>query len=589
MAFINGKFLQREERQNMIDAYKDLVDFYLYKHELDDSEILEYEEYSATLEKLERVHRAEIDNLYFCYEYFSETNNPDNGGNWEDYYIEGGVENAAEFHKEICGYIDHVSNVEKNAKLCVVAPRAHAKSSYLSKGNPLREICFRKRKFIIMISETPSIAKANLEWISGQLKANKKLQEDFGILLSHKQNKNPKDNSEEFITWQDMGEDEPKKLLTYCKSFSTNQAIRGQSWNGARPDMICCDDIEGIHSNAGTPEQRAKLKAWFDSDVLPLGDPKGERSAYIYMGTIVHHDALLPVVYSDYTEFKGNLYRAIIKFPNRMDLWDECKEIYNNPGLTKDERQTGAKQYYKANKELMDDGAVVLWKEVQPIYKLMEKKWRNNRSFQTEYQNDPRDEESQIFVSENFEMFKDVHLQDQPVTYYSFWDVASGKNLKRTDYNAIVTVAKNRRTGVFYVVDAWAKKCKMNEALKVAAQKIEQFRPYKFGVEDIGVGFQAPDQLKELLRKKGLYFTRIVPVSSHSRKKNDRIAALEPLVEQGHIQFKSDQQLLFDQMEQFPGGTNDDLPDGLSSAVELAGAFNTQVKTSSNYPKIFRR
>jgi predicted phage terminase large subunit-like protein len=147
--------------------------------------------------------------------------------------------------------------------------------------------------------------------------------------------------------------------------------------------------------------------------------------------------------------------------------------------------------------------------------------------------------------------------------------MAFGKS-RRSDYNAIVTVARNRMTGVIYVIDTWAKKCQAHEALEVAVEKIKEFGHNIFGVETVQAQHDLFRQLRERLMKEGIYGTKLKPIVSRT-KKEERITALEPLVESGFLRFKKDQRLLFEQMEQFPTGTHDDLPDALAGAVELIG------------------
>src|SRR5690554_7246526 len=53
---------------------------------------------------------------------------------------------------------------------------------------------FRSR-YMLLISETPKVAKANLDRIRDQIKYNKKLREDFGELLSEKDKANIQDNN----------------------------------------------------------------------------------------------------------------------------------------------------------------------------------------------------------------------------------------------------------------------------------------------------------------------------------------------------------------------------------------------------------
>ena len=132
------------------------------------------------LSRLRRIHRAEVDLLYFAYEYFGP-GNPDNDGNWVP--DDASLETAPSFHHEICELMNEVSHVRRNDKVGVAAPRSHAKSSFLSKAYPIREVVYRLRKYIIIISETPNVSKGNMEWIRNQLKYNDKIREDFGPLL----------------------------------------------------------------------------------------------------------------------------------------------------------------------------------------------------------------------------------------------------------------------------------------------------------------------------------------------------------------------------------------------------------------------
>ena len=572
MAWVNGKWIQRPERADLIASLGELVDLLSAQIEtLDDDGLAELSGYIAELERLKRIHRAEVDLMYFVWEYFSERGNPENNGNWDGFDLES-PEAAAQFHREICDIIDDISNVNKNGRVAVAAPRSHGKSTYLSRGTPLREVIYRKRRYVMIISETPNVAASNIAWISGQLKTNAKLRADFGPLLNPKGNE--KDNSFEFIAYEPAkGEAEANRDIALVQAASTGGAIRGRNWNGVRPDLIICDDLEDARpgGNASTKEQRDKLRDWFSSSVMPLGDAKGLRTAFVYMGTIVHIESLLNHVIHDNPEFTATLYSAIIEEPDRMDLWEQCRNIYTDATLDKKERQTRAEYYYAEHRAEMDAGARVLWEEAQPIWRLMTWKWTHgSKAFNTEYQNRPRDEENQIFRAEQLPRYHDADLEGQTLEVYGFWDVAMGKN-KRSDYNAIVTLGRNRRTGIIYVLDAWAKKCPAHEALKVAAEKIDFFRHTRFAVETIGAGHDFYRQLQELLAAERIYGTKLVPIASHGAKKEERIESLEPLCENGYLRFKGDQQLLFDQLEQFPTGSHDDLPDALAGAVDLAG------------------
>lgn len=593
MAWINGEWIKREEREELISTTKEIIEVMLAESHLSIDETLELDSYIQELERLERIHRAEVDLLYLSLEYFSEKYNPGNQGNWEDFDL-ASVEQAPDFHKEICSRMDEISQFEKNAKDATAAPRSHAKSSYLSRAKPLREVVFRLRNYIIMISETPNVAKSNLDWISGQLKTNKKLREDFGPLLHPKQQMNIKDNDNEFIAAEPDSEGAPshEKQLTRVEAASTGQALRGRNWNGKRPDMVIADDLEDARpgGNAATPEARLKLKDWFTQVVMALGGPMGKRTAYIYMGTIVHQESLLNDVIHNRADFKSRLYKALIEEPDKMDLWEQCESIYKDINVEKEERLKNATDFYKKHKVDMDKGAIVLWKEAKPIFELMLWKWDNgSKAFNTEMQNVPRDEKSMIFNPDEFYYFSDVDLIDNngrelPLDYYGFWDVATGRS-RRTDYNAIVTIARNRLTGAMFIVDAWGKKCKISEAQDMVVTKIEQFGHKLFGIETIGVGHDQYSQVKAKLQKKQIYHTRLKPISSHQEKnKENRIANMQPLVESGFLRFRKEHRLLLQQLEDFPTASHDDLPDALAGAVDLSGGARRTRKTYRRKP-----
>src|SRR5699024_12194534 len=121
------------------------------------NEMKRVSEIREELSALKRIDRSEADILYFAYEYFSEDRNPDNQGN----LIPSGVdiEDAPDFHVELTGIMNVLSNEEINKRVAWSAPRGHAKSAYLSNVFPLHQTLFDKRKYILIISETDSAAK----------------------------------------------------------------------------------------------------------------------------------------------------------------------------------------------------------------------------------------------------------------------------------------------------------------------------------------------------------------------------------------------------------------------------------------------
>jgi predicted phage terminase large subunit-like protein len=542
----------------------------------------DYYEKAIELERLERIHRCEGNLLEFSIQYFSDARNPDNDGNWQGFDISH-IGEAAKFHRELTDMMNEVSVDRPNDKVAAAIARSHGKSTYLSRAFPISEVVYRKRRYIITISETPTVAKANMEWIRSQLKYNEKLREDFGPLLSPKDQSNISDNSEEFIAWHPT-ESGGKKQLTIVQAASTGQALRGRNWNGNRPDLIICDDLEDARpgGNASTPEQRTKLRQWFFSTVMPLGDPKGAKTAFVVMGTTVNRYALLMHILHERADFRSKVYRAIIEQPKRADLWEECRLIYidrENPMRAED-----ARRFYEENREEMDRGVKVLWPEVQPIWKLMTWKWDNGSlAFNTEYMNNPIDEENMIFNPENFTYY--THSIDVSNDIYDVSmgvDFALGK--ERGDYSAITVTARNKDTGAMYVVDSWGERIKPDEFMKIIVEKVQKYQPTIIGVESQMAQEFFADELKKALRAVGYPAdTRVKKIYQRSRKEL-RIEAMLPNIENGTIKFSKKHALLLEQFESYGSGGHDDLPDSLEISVSvLKSSFRRKAGNAGSY------
>lgn len=580
MAWVNGEWLERNKREALIAVYREYIDTIDAKYsDLDGNVDLdaiasaglleEYYERLTELSRLERIHRCEDDLLEFAIEYFSEQRNPGNAGNWAGFDITDRNQ-AAEFHKEITGIMDDVSNVNKNAKVAVAVARSHGKSTYLTKGFPLREVLYRKRKYIIIISETPSVSGPNLEWLATQLKHNTKLIADFGPLLSPRQQENDKDNSSEFIAWEPLREG-GKRQLTKVEAASTGQALRGRNWQGNRPDLIVCDDLEDAKTNAATEEQRTKLRDWFASVVMPLGDPKGEKTALVVMGTTVHHSSLLMNILHKRSDFMTRIYRAIIEPPKNGHLWEQLREIYVD--FNNHNRATDARKFYEDNRKAMDEGVKVLWEDFQPIWKLMTWKFDNgSKAFNTEYQNNPVDEENMIFNPATFTYWDDAepnktfNLRDYTITMGI--DFAMGK--EKSDFSAVITTATDKKTGVHYIIDAYGARIKPDGFIDVICEKVREFTPDAIAVESVAMQEFFADVVRDRLAIEGYpAHARLKKINNRTRKEL-RIESLLPDVESGKIRFSRKHALLLEQFELYGQGIADDLPDACEMSIRVS-------------------
>lgn len=584
IAWINGnEWLTQDKRRELIEVYAEYIAVLDAKYpnvdDLANAGMLEdYFEKRTELGRLERIERCDGNLLAFSIEYFSEHGNPGNDGNWDGFDLTHESE-AADFHRELTGIMNVVSTEKVNAKIAAAISRGHAKSTYLSRAFPVSEVVYRKRKYVINISETPNVAKANMEWIRSQLKYNRKLREDFGPLLSPKDQSNIVDNGEEFIAWYPDGDS--KKQVALVQAASTGQALRGRNWNGTRPDLILMDDLEDARSggNASTPEQRTKLREWMTQSVMALGDPKGARTAFVIMGTTVHKEALLMHVLHERADFDSTVYRAIIKEPERADLWEQCRLIYIDREIPK--RAEVAREFYEANRAEMDKGVEVLWEEFQPIWKLMTWKWDNgSKAFNTEYQNNPIDPDSMVFNPETFTYYDgDIDTTSDKYEVSFGIDLAMGKSRTKGDYSAITVLAKDKQTGVIYVADSFLQRIKYDLFIDEIVKLVGKHQPTVIAVESQMAQEIFADELRKALVRVGYPADTRLKKIYHNARKELRIEAMLPDIENGTIKFNRKHAMLLEQYEMYGTGAHDDGPD--SQAMALAAIADTNVSVTT--------
>ena len=240
-----------------------------------------------------------------------------------------------------------------------------------------------------------------------------------------------------------------------AEAIGSGKKVRGRRHRNWRPDLIVLDDIEN-DENVNTPEQRRKLKNWFDKAVSKAGDTYTD---IMYIGTILHYDSLLNNVLQN-PRYKTKKYRAVISEAVNTKLWDEWESIYTN--LFNENHEEDARTFYEAHEEEMLLGAEVLWEEKLSYYDLMEiKVSEGTASFNSELQNDPIDPESATFNPEWFDYYEPelMDFSSPEFVFVGANDPSLGKN-KKSDTSSIINLALSTKTGYMYVVDASVEKRK---------------------------------------------------------------------------------------------------------------------------------
>lgn len=193
-------------------------------------------------------------------------------------------------------------------QVTIVAPREHAKSTALTFVYGLAEVCWRISDYVILVGSTEEFAAEQLSNIREELLENEDLREDF--LVSHLE----KDSSTDIIVVCKDGH----KFRILARG--AEQRIRGRLWNGKRPNLLLCDDMED-DEQVENKDRRAKFRRWFFRAAKQALGRGGRTRAH---GTILHDDSLLARLQKNST-WKALFFKAHASFDDFSNpLWPEA-------------------------------------------------------------------------------------------------------------------------------------------------------------------------------------------------------------------------------------------------------------------------
>ena len=435
----------------------------------------------------------------------------------------------------------------------VAAPRGHAKSTNLTFKGTMHSTLYGYKHYPIIISDSSEQAEGFLDNIRVEFEENTAILEDFGPLAGSVWRSNV------LVT----------KTNIKIEAIGSGKKIRGRKHRNWRPDLIILDDVEN-DENVRTPEQRSKLKNWFDKAVSKSGD---DYTDIVYIGTLLHYDSLLAKTLTN-PAYRSIKYKAVIQFSQADDLWQQWESIFTD--LANDDREADALAFFQAHKAAMLEGTQVLWEEKLSYYDLMVMRVSEGEaSFNSEEQNEPINPDDCLFMEEWFEYYNEAEINFRaPVfDFFGFIDPSLGKT-KRSDFSAIVTLAKHRSSGYMYVVDADIERRHPDRIIADVLAKERWLRASfghgyrKLGAETNQFQWFLKEELAKASAKAGLYLP--IEEVQQTSDKVMRIQTLQPDVKNKYIKFNRRHKRLLEQLTQFPMGAHDDGPDALEGARSIA-------------------
>lgn len=429
----------------------------------------------------------------------------------------------------------------------IAAPRGEAKSTVVSLQFVLWCVITGRKHYPIIIMDAFEQAAEMLEAIKAELEANPRLASDWPECVGKTR------------VWR-VG-----CILTAnnvkIESFGTTKKIRGRRHGPYRPDLAVLDDIEN-DDNVATPEQRDKLQRFVAKGVLSLG-PVDDSMDVVLIGTVLHYDSVLSRFLKNRL-WHAKVFRAILQWPDRMDLWDRFEEILLN-GDDPATAEAEAMAFYNRQAAEMCRGAVVSWPSVRPLVRLMIKRARDgHEAFDSEQQNDPLSGDDAPFAHSI--QFWVNRLAEW--VFYGACDPSLGLKGKSRDPSALLVGGYQRVLGVLDVVEAKIRKRVPDRIISDIIELQREYACVMWAFESV--------QFQEFLRQQLLVRSvqagvpvPAMPVKPHVDK-DLRIESLQPHMAHGQIRLHPSLTTLTEQLRHYPKADHDDGPDALEMLWRLA-------------------
>lgn len=342
----------------------------------------------------ERRYRCERDFRAFCETYFADT-----------FVIAWSGD-----HLEVIATIERV--VLEGGKFALAMPRGSGKTSLVIAA-VLWAVLYGHRRFVAAIAATGDDATKMIDTIKAVIETEMLIAEDFpevafpilaleginqraaGQLCQGRQTRIKWTGSE--LVFPDVVGSKCAGSVVRCAGITG--AIRGMQRRAPdgstiRPDLALCDDPQtddSAHSLAECNRRERVIKG----AIGRLAGPKQTIAVLIPCTVIVPDDLAARLLDSSKNaEYQGRRYQLLRSMPKNIDLWKQYREL-RGESLREygDIRQ--ATDFYRDNREAMDEGADPSWPErfeqqhISAIQYAMDIWAEDEEVFAAEFQNDP--------------------------------------------------------------------------------------------------------------------------------------------------------------------------------------------------------
>jgi hypothetical protein len=317
-------------------------------------------------------------------------------------------------HVKVIGQIEE--SVLRGGLFATAMPRGSGKTT-LAEVACIWAVLYGHRDFVALIGSDEGHANQMLESIKTDFESNELLLQDFPEAvypivklegIAHRCNGQLYQGKRTCIDWT-AGEivmptiPGSKASGAVIKVAGITGGLRGmkykrQDGKTVRPSLVVIDDPQTDQS-ARSPSQCETRERILAGAILGLAGP-GKKISGIMPCTVIRPLDMADRILDRKThpEWNGTRTKMVYAFPTAEKLWEEYARLYAD-SLRMGHGGKEATEFYRANRQAMDEGSSVAWAarynpdELSALQHAMNLRLRDERAFHAEYQNEPLPEE----------------------------------------------------------------------------------------------------------------------------------------------------------------------------------------------------
>lgn len=437
-------------------------------------------------------------------------------------------------HKELCGIMD---NMDKHKRVMILMPRGHLKSSLVTVGWTVQQVCKDPNTRILIGSETNAKAKDFLKQIRDVFEKNERVKYLYG------------DHVRKTSRWTDDEITSNLRTTTSVKEPTVFTTGTDQTRTGSHSTISILDDPVS-HTNINTKEAREKTLKWYREIANNITDPNGK---IVIIGTRWHF---------------ADIYQYI------LDELSDIFEIFHHQALSDKGYEILRSDRPLEEKEKLITSDMLLFPEKFSIKQLWEiYNGNSNEFFNNQYMNRIVDSDTADFREQDLQ-FYEPGVRLPYLNKYIGIDPAISET---GDYTAIVCVGIDHNNH-WYILEYENIHAKPDEIIRRTFDMYKRHKALKIGIETAAYQKSLVYGFRDEIRKTGVRLP-LVEVSRGGRgalTKEQRILSLQPIVSQKRMHLQKGMIEVREQFRSFPRSKNDDLLDSLSIVNEIVVGFKGQ-------------